>query len=119
MKTFAVHLVRHRRLLALGGLSLLLHLLVLAWIGSRPDAAPRQTQGMPLALRLERSATVAAQPQLQPQPAARAAAPQATTRPPAQANSAPAAPAPALPQLQSLAPADAQVSSASGSPTPV
>lgn len=114
MKTFAVHLARHRRLLALGGLSLLLHLLVLAWIGSRPDAAPRQTLGVPLALRLERSAAAAAQPQ--PQPAARAAAPQTTTRPPAQASTAPADPTPALPPLpplQSLAPADARPASAS------
>lgn len=116
MKKLAVHLARHRRLLALGGLSLLLHLLALAWIGSRPDAAPRQTQGVPLALRLERSAAVAAQPQLHPQPALRAAEPRPEATAPTQANAAPADTAPALPPLQALAPADAQVSSASESP---
>lgn len=114
MKPFAVHLARHRRLLALGGLSLLLHLLALAWIGSRPDDAPRQTLGVPLALRLERSAAVTAQPQ--PQPAARTAASQPKETTPAQPSTAPAGPAPALPPLpplQSLAPADARPASAS------
>jgi len=118
MKKFAVHLARHRRLLALGGLSLLLHLLALAWIGSRPDAAPRQAMGVPLALRLERSAAAAAQPA--PQPAARVAAPQPKETTPAQAGAAPADPAPALPPLpplQSLAPADARLASASAPST--
>jgi len=113
MKKIAVHLARHRRLLALGGLSLLLHLLALAWIGSQPGAAPRQTLGVPIALRLERSAAVAAESA--PQPALPAAEPQPEATAPAQANAAPADSPPALPPLQSLAPADAQVTS---SPAP-
>lgn len=59
MMKIAVHLARHRRLLALGGLSLLLHLLALAWIGGRLDLATRQAPGVAIALRLERSAASA------------------------------------------------------------
>jgi len=59
MMKIAVHLARHRRLLALGGLSLLLHLLALAWIGGRLDLAARQAPGVAIALRLERTAASA------------------------------------------------------------
>ncbi len=49
----AVHLARHRRLVALGGLSLLLHLFAFVWIDTLVTARP-PVAGMPLALRLVR-----------------------------------------------------------------
>lgn len=110
----AVHLARHRRLLALCGLSLLLHLLALAWVGPRlvyeqPDAA-----GGAIALRL--AGAPQSPPQSLPQPqAARPAAPRTTpplstlatpTAPASQPEGGAAArPSPALPPLQPLRPA--------------
>jgi hypothetical protein len=70
----AVHLARHRRLVALGGLSLLLHLLAFAWIDALV-APPPPRIGAPIALRLvpkqaPAQKTVAAQSaQAQPQAA--------------------------------------------------
>jgi hypothetical protein len=49
----AVHLARHRRLVAFGGLSLLLHLFAFVWIDTLVTARP-PVAGMPLALRLVR-----------------------------------------------------------------
>jgi len=110
MKKIAVHLARHRRLLALGGLSLLLHLLALAWIGGRFEADARQAPGVAIALRLERSAAPA-QPAAQETggaPAAAAPAPASAPTPTARDRAAIAASTPALPPLQALAPAAAQ-----------
>ena len=97
----AVHLARHRRLAALGGLSLLLHLFAFAWIGAL-RAPPPPATGQPIPLRLVRSATTAAPParvQPLPQPVARPAAaarPTAPSAPPAAARppAAPTAPTP-------------------------
>lgn len=50
----AVRLARHRRLAALGGLSLLLHLLAFVWIDTALTAPP-PVSGTPLALRLVRA----------------------------------------------------------------
>jgi hypothetical protein len=101
----AVHLARHRRLVALGGLSLLLHVLAFALVDALVAPPPAQV-GTPIALRL-----------------AHAAAPQAPTtlaaspRPPAPASSAassaaspavatvPAQPRAQLPAMQPLLPA--------------
>lgn len=108
----AAHLARHRRLLALCGLSLLLHLLALAWVGprlvfERPDAA-----GGAIALRL--AGAPQSPPQSLPQPqAARPAAPRTTAPLPTLATpAAPASqpeggaqPSPALPPLRPLRPA--------------
>jgi len=105
MKKIAVHLARHRRLLALGGLSLLLHLLALAWIGGRVDLAVRQAQGVAIALRLERAS--AAPVQAAAEEAATAAAPvQAPPSPAREPVEKAAAPA-MLPPLQALLPAAA------------
>lgn len=101
----AAHLARHRRLLALCGLSLLLHLLALAWIGPRLVVAQRDAAGGTIALRLADAAPpVPAQPQtaaapaLPPVPATRRApaAPPEGAAPP---------PSPALPPLRPLLPA--------------
>ncbi|MEW6371808.1 MAG: DUF3108 domain-containing protein [Pseudomonadota bacterium] len=98
----AVHLARHRRLLALGGLSLLLHLLALAWIAPRVDLDPHQAAGTPIALRLQRAAPPPAAP---PRPAAQ---PAGAPSPAASPDSAAAPPSsPALPPLRPLLPAPA------------
>jgi hypothetical protein len=97
----AVHLARHRRLVALGGLSLLLHLLAFAWIDALV-ASPPPPIGAPLALRLVRQQapaqkTVPAQ-SARAQPQAAAAPTQA--HPSGQAR-------PALPPMRPLLPAPA------------
>ena len=109
MKKIAVHLARHRRLLALGGLSLLLHLLALAWIGGRFEADARQAPGVAIALRLERSAAPA-QPAAQETGGAPASstAPAVAPIPTARDGAAIADTTSALPPLQALAPAAAQ-----------
>lgn len=88
----AVHLARHRRLVALGGLSLLLHLLAFAWIDTLVAPAPPRS-GAPIALRLVR----------EEMPAVKTASAQAA------AASAPARVSeragPALPAMQPLLPA--------------
>ena len=108
MMKIAVHLARHRRLLALGGLSLLLHLLALAWIGGRFQADARQAPGVAIALRLERSAAPA-QPAAQETGGAPAAAavpaPAPAPTSTAQDRATIADSTPALPPLQALAPA--------------
>ena len=100
----AVHLARHRRLVALGGLSLLLHLFAFVWIDTLVTARP-PVVGTPLALRLVRERPA---PTLPAPPTAHA------TEPPAQAQAAaPAAPLPAA------APAlPAQSAAATGAPAP-
>jgi len=104
MKKIAVHLARHRRLLALGALSLLLHLLALAWIGGRRDLDARQAPGVALALRLDRSA--ATTPSAAPQAAAEPAPSTTPVPAPAAQDSVVAADSGAsLPPLQSLVPA--------------
>jgi hypothetical protein len=95
----AVHLARHRRLVALGGLSLLLHLLAFAWIDALV-APPPPRIGAPIALRLVHNqapaqATVAAQ-SARAQP--RAALPPPLARASGQAH-------PALPPMRPLLPA--------------
>jgi len=104
----AVHLARHRRLLALGGLSLLLHLLALVWIGGRSERSARADLGAPIALRLAQSAAApraaAPEPTALPAPAP---APTTAPAPPADApagEAAASAPA-AMPPLQPLLPA--------------
>jgi hypothetical protein len=95
----AVHLARHRRLVALGGLSLLLHLLALAWIDALV-APPPPRSGAPIALRLVHK---------------QAAAQKTVAAQPTQAQAAPAAPLahasgqarPALPPMRPLLPAPA------------
>ncbi len=57
----AVRLARHRRLAALGGLSLLLHLLAFVWIDAKLTAPP-PVSGTPLALRLVRAPDAPARP---------------------------------------------------------
>lgn len=100
----AVHLARHRRLLALGGLSLLLHLLALAWIAPRLDTSAHDAAGTPIALRLRQVAPPA---DLAPQPAVRPSLPPSVAGRP----DSPAAPAPSpirpppQPPLQPLLPA--------------
>jgi hypothetical protein len=105
----AVHLARHRRLAALGGLSLLLHLFALAWIDAF-SSPPPPAIGQPIPLRLVRSATPAVPParvQPLPEPVARAAA---AARPAARP---PAAPTPTLaPALAGAAPAAAPAAAA-------
>lgn len=129
MMKIAVHLARHRRLLALGGLSLLLHLLALAWIGGRLDLAARQAPGVAIALRLERSAASAtaadggvSAPTAAPASESRSESPSGSASGPAPGStSEPTPPAPAadrvaiadsatLPPMQPLVPA------ASGAP---
>jgi hypothetical protein len=104
----AVHLARHRRLAALGGLSLLLHLFAFVWIDALVTAPPPVT-GMPLALRLvrERPAAVPAKPAppveqaTPPAPVQAAAAPLPAPVPePVPATDAPAAAAPGIAPLQ-------------------
>lgn len=83
----AVHLARHARLLVLCGLSLLLHLLALAWFAPRLELADRVPAGTPLALRL------ATAPAPAPAPVA-IVGPDARTEEAAAAPPPPAAPAP-------------------------
>jgi len=89
----AVHLARHRRLVALGGLSVLLHLFAFVWIDTLVTARP-PVVGMPIALRLvrERPAVAPARP---PHPAQQAPE-QATPPAPVHAVTEPL-PAPVLP----------------------
>jgi hypothetical protein len=91
----AVHLARHRRLVALAGLSLLLHLLALACIDALVSPAPPRI-GTPLALRLVRAGA----------PARKAVAAQKAPTPAAAAAAAlPEQPRLALPPMQPLLPA--------------
>jgi len=93
----AVHLARHRRLVALGGLSLLLHLLAFAWIDALVAPPPRI--GAPVALRLvhkQAAAQKTAAPSAQAQPQAAPASPLAHASGPAR---------PALPPMRPLLPA--------------
>jgi hypothetical protein len=112
----AVVLVRHRRLLALCGLSLLLHLLVLDWI-ARANRAASQRLGepAPLALHLARAPKAQPAPQDPPEAAHSAAAPLRTDAAPAptSAPSGSAATAGASPALatQEAAPALADAGS--------
>ncbi|MFC3458272.1 DUF3108 domain-containing protein [Massilia haematophila] len=111
----AVHLARHRRLLALCGLSLLLHLLALAWIGPRLDVDQRDAAGGAITLRL---ADVA--PPRQPQ-AAQPAPPHTPSAPasqPATAAARPSLPAPALPPLRPLLPAPSAPSASPSADAP-
>ena len=103
----AVHLARHRRLLALGGLSLLLHLLALAWIAPRLDVSAHDAAGTPLALRLQGVAPPTALPR---QPAVQPALPSPAPRP---ANEVAPPSSPSLPPLQPLLPAPSGSPSAS------
>lgn len=115
----AVHLARHRRLVAWVGLSLLLHLLALALFDGLL-APPPARSGAPLALRLvrERPAPAAAQPALPlpvplPQPL-----PQALPQPRPEALPEALADAPPQPaSAQALAPVPAPVASAPGPAT--
>jgi len=92
----AVHLARHRRLVALGGLSLLLHLLALAWIDTL-SAPPAPAIGTPMALRLVRAdapaapAAASAPARTRPLPAPRARSASGTRAAAAHAPSAPGA----------------------------
>jgi hypothetical protein len=94
----ATVLARHRRLLALGGLSLLVHVLVLEWIAVRiqPPARPPFAHGLAVRLRPAAALRAAAPPApAVATPLTPAAAPPPATRP---ASDAPAvAPAPAAP----------------------
>ena len=74
----AVHLARHRRLAAWVGLSLLLHLLALALIGTLVRPPPPPEIGTPLALRLAAAHAVAPPAAAQPAPETPASAPTAT-----------------------------------------
>jgi hypothetical protein len=96
----AVHLARHRRLVALGGLSLLLHVLAFALLDILVAAPPAQV-GTPIALRLAHAAGPAAPiaPAAAPHREAASSAPAPTTAP------APAQPAAQLPAMQPLLPA--------------
>ena len=106
MKKIAVHLARHRRLLVLGGLSLLLHLLALAWIGGRSVVEDRRGLAMPIALRLAHTGPAAVQPPAEPVDRAHVApADQVTAAPADPAHAAPADTLARLPALQPLTPA--------------
>jgi len=96
----AVHLARHRRLVALGGLSLLLHLFAFVWIDTLVTARP-PVVGMPLALRLVRERPAVAP--ARPPPPAEQAPEQATPPAPVHAATEPL-PAPALPPEPAPAP---------------
>lgn len=105
MKKIAVHLARHRRLVALVGLSLLLHLLALACIDALVSPPPLRI-GAQIALRLA-PAPVSAHQAV----AAQAAPPQAVAAAPL-----PEKPQLALPAMQPLLPA---ADAAGGAPMPV
>lgn len=107
----AVHLARHRRLLALCGLSLFLHLLALAWIGGRWERGAARPAGSPIALRIEHAAVARAAPQ------AESTAPAPAPVPPAPAPGA--APAPVtLPPLRPLLPGEPAAGSPDAGPGP-
>ena len=91
----AVHLARHRRLVAWVGLSLLLHLLAFALLDVLVTPSPPPASGAPLALRLvdERVAALPAEADPAPAPAAAAS--------PLSSAAAPALPLPATPVVAS------------------
>lgn len=95
-------LARHRRLLAIGLLSLLLHLLALAWIERRLALPPPSAGGAALAVRLAPVAAPAALAQAAAAPAPPATPPEEAlplAAAPAQTRAAPAAPQEILPDL--------------------
>lgn len=117
----AVHLARHARLLALCGLSLLLHLLALALFAPRLDLADQGPPGTPLALRLETAPPPAAAPLAQATQAAQAEAAPAPAVPGAAA--APerrlaAAPSASLPPMTPLLPAPSSAGPPAAAPVP-
>jgi len=105
----AVHLARHRRLVALGGLSLLLHVLAFALVDALVAPPPAQV-GTPIALRLARAAapqapaTLAASPRL-PAAASSPAPSGASSATSAAVATVPAQPRVQLPAMQPLLPA--------------
>ena len=107
----AAHLARHRRLVALGGLSLLLHVLAFALLDALVAPPPAQV-GTPIALRLAQAAAPAAPIA----PAARAhreaAAPSAAPA----AAPVPVQPPARLPAMQPLLPAPDAAAPSSGTP---
>lgn len=103
----AVHLARHARLLALCGLSLLLHLLALAWFAPRLDLADQGPPGTPLALRLE----TAPRPAAAPPPAV----PKAGAAPERRLAAAPSA---SLPPMTPLLPAPSSSGQPAAAPVP-
>ncbi|WP_136221420.1 DUF3108 domain-containing protein [Massilia sp. Mn16-1_5] len=92
----AVHLARHRRLVALGGLSLLLHLLAIALIDALVAPPPVEV-GAPIALRLVRETAAPAQ-------TAAAQAPMAEATQASAPAPSPAPPRAELPAMQPLLP---------------
>jgi hypothetical protein len=106
----AVHLARHRRLVALGGLSLLLHLLALAWIDALV-APPPPRIGAPIALRLVHKPAAA-----QTTVAAQSAQPQAALASPLAHASGQARPA--LPPMRPLLPSPGAADPAAPAPAP-
>jgi hypothetical protein len=97
----AVHLARHRRLVALGGLSLLLHVLAFALLDILVAAPPAQV-GTPIALRLAHAAEPAA---AIPSAAARRSEAAASAGTAAAIAPLPAQPRAELPAMQPLLPA--------------
>lgn len=87
----SVLLAQHRRLLALGLLSLLLHLLALAWIDRRLDLPPPSAGGSALAVRLAHVVAPTASTQPEPAPASPAPSPEPLNEPPLLVPRAPSA----------------------------
>lgn len=120
--TTAAYLARHGRLLALCGLSLLLHALVIAWLDAR-ISAPRPTIGAPpLAVRLAGPPAPAAAPAPAPASAPALASMEAPAPAPASAPPLPAvvlpAPVPMRPPGAASAPTLSTPGSADAAPTP-
>lgn len=87
----SVLLAQHRRLLALGLLSLLLHLLALAWIDRRLDVPPPSAGSTTLAVRLAHVVAPTASTQPEPAPASPAPSPEPLNEPPLLVPRAPSA----------------------------
>lgn len=99
----AVHLARHRRLAALGALSLLLHLFAFVWIDTLVTARPPLV-GTPLALRLVRERPAVA-PATPAPPIEQALLPPAPAQAAARPRPAPAPSPQPAPASEALAPA--------------